>query len=74
MFSVSASNVWVRENRGAGDRDRTGDLLHGKQTLYQLSYARELANSISRELLLACNAPTENRTPVSTLKEWRPNR
>ena len=26
----------------AGNRTRTGDLLHGKQTLYQLSYAREL--------------------------------
>jgi hypothetical protein len=25
----------------AGDRTRTGDLLHGKQTLYQLSYARD---------------------------------
>jgi hypothetical protein len=25
----------------AGNRTRTGDLLHGKQTLYQLSYARE---------------------------------
>ena len=25
---------------GAGDRARTGDLLHGKQTLYQLSYTR----------------------------------
>ncbi len=24
----------------AGDRTRTGDLLHGKQTLYQLSYSR----------------------------------
>ena len=24
----------------AGNRTRTGDLLHGKQTLYQLSYAR----------------------------------
>ena len=25
---------------GAGDRVRTGDLLLGKQTLYQLSYSR----------------------------------
>src|SRR5690606_39668458 len=24
----------------AGNRTRTGDLLHGKQTLYQLSYSR----------------------------------
>jgi hypothetical protein len=25
---------------GAADQIRTGDLLHGKQTLYQLSYNR----------------------------------
>ena len=48
----------------AGDRTRTGDLLHGKQTLYQLSYAR----------VFPLYAPTGNRTPVSTLKEWRPDR
>jgi hypothetical protein len=27
--------------RGADERARTVDLLHGKQTLYQLSYIRE---------------------------------
>ncbi len=32
----------MSETRRAGDRTRTGDLLHGKQTLYQLSYARAL--------------------------------
>jgi hypothetical protein len=29
-----------KESNGAGNRIRTGDLLHGKQTLYQLSYTR----------------------------------
>ena len=28
------------KNFGAGNQIRTGDLLHGKQTLYQLSYTR----------------------------------
>ena len=46
----------------AGDRTRTGDLLHGKQTLYQLSYARALY------------APTGSRTRVTSLKGWCPNR
>src|SRR5690606_8928973 len=86
----------------AGDRTRTGDLLHGKQTLYQLSYARELRlprerervsgsgvqrtgckarshfHTLERSLSLlpptGFSAPTGNRTPVSTLKEWRPDR
>ena len=31
----------------AGDRTRTGDLLHGKQTLYQLSYARTVLFSLT---------------------------
>ncbi len=47
----------------AGDRTRTGDLLHGKQTLYQLSYARALNH-----------APTGSRTRVTSLKGWCPNR
>jgi hypothetical protein len=51
----------------AGDRTRTGDLLHGKQTLYQLSYARATTRS-------TCNAPTGNRTPITSLKGWRPSR
>jgi hypothetical protein len=44
----------------AGDRTRTGDLLHGKQTLYQLSYARALTNPRS-----VTYAPTGNRTARS---------
>lgn len=36
----------------AGNRTRTGDLLHGKQTLYQLSYSRaSVANSTRKPLL-----------------------
>ena len=31
----------------AGDRARTGDSLLGKQVLYQLSYARELAQTLT---------------------------
>ena len=49
----------------AGNRTRTGDLNLGKVALYQLSYARTL---------LVSDAPTGSRTPLSTLKEWRPNR
>ncbi len=51
----------------AGNRARTGDLNLGKVALYQLSYARETNPS-------STDAPTGNRTPVSTLKEWRPDR
>ena len=50
----------------AGNRTRTGDLNLGKVALYQLSYAR--VNTCRP------NAPTGSRTPLSTLKEWRPNR
>ena len=52
----------------ADDRARTGDLNLGKVALYQLSYARVPL------VLLPPGAPTGSRTPLSTLKEWRPNR
>ena len=52
----------------ADDRARTGDLNLGKVALYQLSYARLSA------VLPPAGAPTGSRTPLSTLKEWRPNR
>lgn len=36
-----------REEIGAADQIRTGDLLHGKQTLYQLSYNRMVSKVLS---------------------------
>ena len=52
---------------GAGKESRTLDLNLGKVALYQLSYARAVLRS-------CYGAPTGSRTPLSTLKEWRPNR
>ncbi len=46
--SGEAQRADMGETR-AGDRTRTGDLLHGKQTLYQLSYARALPSCPHRE-------------------------
>ena len=52
-LSATLSNEQIREVTGstifarAGDRTRTGDLLHGKQTLYQLSYARTVLFSLT---------------------------
>jgi hypothetical protein len=42
--------AWLRGQnevrlKRAGNRTRTGDLLHGKQTLYQLSYARNVVKN-----------------------------
>jgi hypothetical protein len=45
-FADLRLTTWLRgrgaipEGSKAGNRTRTGDLLHGKQTLYQLSYSR----------------------------------
>ncbi len=42
LYRCAGDTAPGRVRRRAGDRTRTGDLLHGKQTLYQLSYARAL--------------------------------
>jgi hypothetical protein len=42
---LPCGSFFMKINFGAADQIRTDDLLHGKQTLYQLSY-----NRIEREL------------------------
>ncbi len=49
---------------GAGDRTRTGDILLGRQTLYQLSYSRESDRSIARRLATP--------PPVRLTTQWSP--
>src|SRR5690606_33858096 len=39
-YGAARESDTLRELERAGNRTRTGDLLHGKQTLYQLSYSR----------------------------------
>jgi hypothetical protein len=60
---------------GAGDGTRTRDLLHGKQTLYQLSYSRSLADGFvvgERRLELLRLAAPDPKSGVSTNFTTRP--
>ena len=53
--------------RSGAEGSRTPDLLNAIQALSQLSYGPNVSD-------FDLHAPKGNRTPISTLKEWRPDR
>jgi hypothetical protein len=54
---------------GAGDRARTGDSLLGKQVLYQLSYARKVAENIADSRTAIKSACYAGGNPTSSRRE-----